>query len=127
MPAILGDDDSVSAMLERGTINRDFMLSMQALGFGDEPLSYKESRLRPDSHKWAKAEDIEWQAILSYGTFKWITYDEMYKINPFARVIPTKFNGAISKSPTERKLESWQKGSSNPLGMSEKPTPVLLN
>ena len=55
-------------MLERGTINRDFMLSMQALGFGDEPLSYIESRLRPDSHKWAAAEDIEWDAINSFSS-----------------------------------------------------------
>ena len=39
-------------MLERGTLERDFMLSMEALGFGDEPLSYKERILRPDSHKW---------------------------------------------------------------------------
>ena len=109
MPAILGDDDdSVSAMLERGTINRDFMLSMQALGFGDEPLSYKESRLRPDSHKWAKAEDIEWQAILSYGTFKWITYEEMYKINPFARVIPTKW--CYKQKPDREKARVVAKG-----------------
>ena len=109
MPAILGDDDdSVSAMLERGTINRDLMLSMQALGFGDEPLSYKESRLRPDSHKWAKAEDIEWQAILSYGTFKWITYEEMYKINPFARVIPTKW--CYKQKPDREKARVVAKG-----------------
>ena len=85
MPECLRDDDSISAMLERGTLERDFALSMQALGFGDEPLTYKQARLRPDSDKWAEAEDIEWEAILSYGTFKWITYEEMYKINPFAR------------------------------------------
>ena len=71
-------------MLERGTLERGFALSMQALGFSDEPLTYKQARLRPDSHKWAEAEDIEWEAILSYGTFKWVTYEEMYKINPFA-------------------------------------------
>ena len=64
---------------------------MQALGFGDDPLTYQQARLRPDGHKWAEAEDIEWEAILSYGTFKWITYEEMYKINPFARVISTKW------------------------------------
>ena len=91
MPPCLNDDDSISAMLERGTLERDFALSMQALGFGDEPVSYKEARLRPDSHKWAEAEDIEWDAINSYGTYKWITYEEMYKINPFARVISTKW------------------------------------
>ena len=78
-------------MLERGTLERDFALSMQALGFGDEPASYKEARLRPDSSMWAEAEDIEWDAINSYGTYKWITYEEMYKINPFARVISTKW------------------------------------
>ena len=60
-------------MLERGTLERDLMLSMEALGFGDEPLSYKERVLRPDSSKWAEAEDIKWDAINSYGTFKWIT------------------------------------------------------
>ena len=53
MPDCLREDDSISAMLERGTINRDFALSMQALGFGDEPMTYKEARLRPDSHEWA--------------------------------------------------------------------------
>ena len=74
-------------MLERGTINIDFMLSMQELGFGDEPLSYKERLLWPDSSKWAEAEDQEWDAINSMGTFKWITYEEMYKINPHANVI----------------------------------------
>ena len=42
MPACLNDNDSISAMLERGTLERDFALSMQALGFGDEPVSYKE-------------------------------------------------------------------------------------
>ena len=78
-------------MLERGTLERDFALSMEALGFGDEPMSYRQRLLRPDSHKWAEAEDIEWDAIVSYGTFKWITYAEMYKINPFGRVISTKW------------------------------------
>ena len=63
MPACLNDDDSISAMLERGTLERDFALSMQALGFGDEPVSYKERLLRPDSSKWAEAEDVEWAAI----------------------------------------------------------------
>ena len=91
MPEALRDDDSISAMLERGTLERDFALSMQALGFGDEPTTYKERLLRHDSHKWAEAEDIEWDAIKEYGTFKWITYEEMYKINPFARVISTKW------------------------------------
>ena len=91
MPPILEDNDSISAMLERGTINRDFMLSMQELGFGDEPLSYKERLLWPDSSKWAEAEDQEWDAINSMGTFKWITYEEMYKINPHANVISTKW------------------------------------
>jgi hypothetical protein len=70
MPECLRDDDSISAMLERGTLERDFALSMQALGFGDEPLSYKEARIRPDSSKWSEAEDVEWDAINSYGTFK---------------------------------------------------------
>ena len=42
MPPCLNDDDSISAMLERGTLMRDFALSMEALGFGDEPLSYKD-------------------------------------------------------------------------------------
>ena len=51
MPPVLEDNDTISAMLERGTINRDFMLSMQELGFGDEPLSYKERLLWPDSSK----------------------------------------------------------------------------
>ena len=41
MPECLRDDDSISAMLERGTLERDFALSMQALGFGDEPTTYK--------------------------------------------------------------------------------------
>ena len=68
MPECLRDNDSISAMLERGTLKRDFALSMRALGFGDEPLTYKQAQLRPDSHKWAEAEDIEWEAILSYGT-----------------------------------------------------------
>jgi len=40
MPDALRDDDSISAMLERGTLERDFALSMQALGFGDEPTTY---------------------------------------------------------------------------------------
>jgi hypothetical protein len=91
MPPVLEDNDTISAMLERGTINRDFMLSMQELGCGDEPLSYKERLLWPDSSKWAEAEDQEWDAINSYGTFKWITYEEMYKINPNANVISTKW------------------------------------
>ena len=91
MPECLRDDDSISAMLERGTLERDFALSMQALGFGDEPTTYKQRLLRHDSHKWAEAEDIEWEAIKEYGTYKWITYEEMYKINPFARVISTKW------------------------------------
>ena len=53
MPESLRDDDSISAMLERGTLERDFALSMQALGFGDEPTTYKERLLRHDRHKWA--------------------------------------------------------------------------
>ena len=47
MPKCLSDDNSISAMLEQGTLERDFALSMQALGFGDEPLTYKQARLRP--------------------------------------------------------------------------------
>ena len=39
MPECLRDDDSISAMLERGTLEHDFALSMQALGFVDEPLT----------------------------------------------------------------------------------------
>ena len=72
MPDCLREDDSISAMLERGTINRDFALSMQALGFGDEPLTYKEARLSPDSLEWATAEDVEWEALNRYNTFTWI-------------------------------------------------------
>ena len=68
MPDAIRDDDSISAMLERGTLERDFALSMQALGFGDEPTTYKQRLLRNDSHKWAEAEDIEWEAIKEYGT-----------------------------------------------------------
>ena len=108
MPECLRDDDSISAMLERGTLERDFALSMQALGFGDEPLTYKQARLRPDSHKWAEAEDIEWEAILSYGTFKWITYEEMYKINPFARVISTKW--CYKRKPDRHKARVVARG-----------------
>ena len=59
MPECLRDDDCIRAILEQGTLRRDFALSMQALGFGDEPLTYKQARLRPDSHKCAEAEDIE--------------------------------------------------------------------
>jgi len=81
---------------------------MQALGFGDEPLTYKQARLRPDSHKWAEAEDIEWEAILSYGTFKWITYEEMYKINPFARVISTKW--CYKRKPDRHKARVVARG-----------------
>ena len=91
MPDVLLEDDSIHAMLERGTLARDFAYSMQALGFGDEPTTYKEARLRPDSDEWAEAEDIEWQALCSYNTFRWITYEEMYRINPNARVIPTRY------------------------------------
>ena len=36
-------------MLERGTLERDFALSMEALGFGDEPMSYRQRLLRPDT------------------------------------------------------------------------------
>ena len=41
MPSCLEDNDSISAMLERGTLERDFALSMEALGFGDEPTQQK--------------------------------------------------------------------------------------
>ena len=51
MPECLRDGDSISDMLEPGTLERDFALSMQALGFVDEPLTYKQDRFRPDSHK----------------------------------------------------------------------------
>ena len=37
MPDILLENDNIHAMLERGTLLRDFAQSMQALGFGDEP------------------------------------------------------------------------------------------
>ena len=84
-------DDEISAMLERGTLNRDFALSMQTLGFGDEPMSYKEALLRPDYDLWKKAEDVEWNAINEYKTFKRITLAEMRKINPFARIVLTKW------------------------------------
>ena len=60
LPQCLEDNDSISAMLEKGTLERDFALSMEALGFGDEPMSYRQRLLRPDSHLWAEAEDIEW-------------------------------------------------------------------
>ena len=99
MPTEL-DDDSISAMLERGTLARDFALSMESLGFGDEPMTYKEARLRSDSDEWTKAEDIEWGAINSYGTFEWITLEEMYKINPFARIISTKW--CYKRKPAQR-------------------------
>ena len=95
-------------MLERGTINRDFALSMQALGFGDEPMTYKEARLRPDSHEWALAEDVEWDAINRYNTFTWITYEEMYRINPNARVIPTRF--VYKRKPDRYKARVVAKG-----------------
>ena len=91
MPECLRDDNSISAILERGMLERDFALSMQALGFGDGPLTYKEARLRPDSHKWAEAEDIKSDAIPSYGTFKWVTYKEMYKTHLF---VLSQQNGA---------------------------------
>ena len=58
MPECLRDDDSISAMLEQGTLERDFALSMQALGFSYEPLTYKPAGLRPDTHKWAEVEGI---------------------------------------------------------------------
>jgi hypothetical protein len=96
MPECLRDDDSISAMLEQGTL---------------EPLTYKQARLRPDSDEWAEAEDIEWGAILSYGTFKWITYDrteEMYKINPFARVISTKW--CYNRKPDRHKARVVARG-----------------
>ena len=108
MPDCLREDDSISAMLERGTINRDFALSMQALGFGDEPMTYKEARLRPDSHEWALAEDVEWDAINRYNTFTWITYEEMYRINPNARVIPTRF--VYKRKPDRYKARVVAKG-----------------
>ena len=108
MPPCLEDDDSISAMLERGTLERDFALSMEALGFGDEPVSYKEARMRPDSHKWAEAEDVEWSAIESYGTFRWITYSEMYRINPFAKVISTKW--CYKRKPDRHKARVVARG-----------------
>ena len=55
MPKCLRDNDSISAMLERGTPERDFALSMPELGFGDEPLTFEQAQRRPDSHKWAEA------------------------------------------------------------------------
>ena len=64
---------------------------MQVLGFGDEPLSHEDAKLRPDWDEWAEAEDIEWDVINCYGTLKWIAYEQMYTINPFAGVIPTKW------------------------------------
>ena len=42
MPECLRDADSINAVLERGTFERDFTLGMQALGFGREPLSHKD-------------------------------------------------------------------------------------
>ena len=97
-------------MLERGTLERDFALSMQALGFGDEPVSYKEARLRPDSHKWAEAEDVEWNAIESYGTFRWITV-------PFLESGPILAHGPCFTGPNEMMPAPWPicrpKGPSN--------------
>ena len=62
MPECRRDDGIISAVLERGTLEHVFALSMQALGFDDEPLTYKQARLRPDSRKWAEAEDKEWDS-----------------------------------------------------------------
>ena len=88
-------------MLERGTLEHDFALSMPALGFGDKPLTYKQTLLGPNSSKWAKAKDIEWEAIKSYGTFGWITCEEMCEMNPFAQVISAKWC-------SKRKLDSYK-------------------
>ena len=71
-------------------------------------MSYRQRLLRPDSHLWAEAEDVEWSAIERYGTLRWITYAEMYKINPFARVISTKW--CYKRKPDRRKARVVARG-----------------
>ena len=73
------DTENYFRYVEHNQFDSKIEHALYSLGFGDEPLTLEEAKLRPDWKEWWKAMKVEVDALINKGTFKYVPISQVPK------------------------------------------------